>query len=203
MDRARFLRDAASSAGANGDPKAALESYKYAMASYGIIPSADVDDEDFTYAMRRDDADDWLKRGIKSDAESMYKQQSTTVTLDHDYWGSSGTKGISDLKAQTTMLHVAFPLGRGSGFLRTDAVMMDAGSFKTGSNGKYKEKFGTCREVGCSKDKSQKATGASVAAGWQDDRWQVDLGTTPMGFEVVDWVGGVSYSSALRDLAGP
>ncbi|SQI34413.1 Cellulose synthase operon protein C precursor [Leminorella richardii] len=200
MDRARFLRDAASSAGANGDPKAALESYKYAMASYGIIPSADVDDEDFTYAMRRDDADDWLKRGIKSDAESMYKQQSTTVTLDHDYWGSSGTKGISDLKAQTTMLHVAFPLGRGSGFLRTDAVMMDAGSFKTGSNGKYKEKFGTCREVGCSKDKSQKATGASVAAGWQDDRWQVDLGTTPMGFEVVDWVGGVSYSSAWRDL---
>ncbi|WP_261831770.1 cellulose synthase complex outer membrane protein BcsC [Leminorella grimontii] len=200
MERARFLRDAASASATSGDPKEALASYKYAMAAYGISPTADIDDETFTRYMRRDDSDDWLRRGIKSDAESLYKQQSTTVTLDHDYWGSSGTGGISDLKAHTTMLHVAFPVGRGTGFLRTDAVSMDAGSFSTDSDGKYYEKFGTCYEVGCDRDKSQKSSGASVAAGWQDDRWQMDIGTTPMGFEVVDWVGGVSYGSDWRNL---
>lgn len=195
LDNARLLRDAADFERRANRPDDALDSYKYAMAAYGITPSVDMDDDTFTRAMRNDEQDDWLKRGIKSDAEALYKQQSTTVTLDHDYWGSSGTKGLSDLSAQTTMLHVAFPLRQGVGFLRGDSVMMNAGKFSTDNDGKYYETFGTCREVGCSDKRSQKANGVSVAAGWDDETWHVDVGTTPMGFEVVDWVGGVSYSS--------
>nr|WP_260676946.1 cellulose synthase complex outer membrane protein BcsC [Limnobaculum zhutongyuii] len=200
MDNARLLRDAAAFEEKTGHPDEALNDYRHAMTAYGITPSAEMDDETFTKSMRNNQQDDWLKRGIKSDAESLYKQQSTTVTLDHDYWGSSGTKGISDLTAHTTMLHIAFPLQRGTAFLRGDSVMMNAGSFSTDSSGVYKETFGTCREVGCSDDRSQKSNGVSVATGWQDDNWQVDIGTTPMGFEVVDWVGGVGYSNDWHNL---
>ncbi|WP_163365650.1 hypothetical protein, partial [Enterobacter asburiae] len=40
--------------------------------------------------------DDWLKRGIRSDAADLYRQQDLNVTLEHDFWGSSGTGGYSD-----------------------------------------------------------------------------------------------------------
>ncbi len=50
--------------------------------------------------------DDWLKRGVRSDAGDLYRQQDLNVTLQHDYWGSSGTGGYSDLKAHTTMLQL-------------------------------------------------------------------------------------------------
>lgn len=200
MTNAMFLRSAARQNIKANRPQEALNDYKQAMSAYNITPSADVDDETFTRNMRNDETDDWLKRGLRSDAESLYKQQSTTVALEHDYWGSSGTKGISDLKAHTTMLHVAFPLKQGAAFLRGDSVIMDAGSFKKGADGGYQEKFGTCAEVSCYSGVSQKTNGVSIATGWQDDTWKVDIGTTPMGFEVVDWVGGVSYSNDFNQL---
>ncbi len=39
---------------------------------------------------------------------------------EHDFWGSSGTGGYSDLKAHTTMLQVDAPLADGRMFFRTD-----------------------------------------------------------------------------------
>lgn len=200
MTNALFLRDAAAMEIKANRPQDALNDYKHAMAAYGIAPSANIDDETFTRHMRNNETDDWLKRGLRSDAESLYKQQSTTVTLDHDYWGSSGTKGISDLTAQTTMLHIAFPLKQGTAFLRGDSVIMDAGSFKRDSEGGYQEKFGTCAEVSCYSGISQKTNGVSVATGWEDEFWKLDVGTTPMGFEVVDWVGGISYSNDFNHI---
>ncbi|MDR0807183.1 MAG: cellulose biosynthesis protein BcsC [Enterobacteriaceae bacterium] len=200
MDNARLLRDMADFDRRMNRPDAALDDEKQAMAAYGITPDADMDNETFTRAMRNNEKDDWLTSGIKSDAAALYKQQLTTVTLDDDYWGSSGTKGLSDLTAHTTMLHIAFPVRDGVGFLRADSVMMNAGRFSTGSDGKYYEKFGTCYEVGCDKYRSQKTNGVSVAAGWDNDTWHLDAGTTPMGFEVMDWVGGVSYSSDWHHL---
>lgn len=35
------------------------------------------------------------------------------------------------------------------------------------------------------------------SVGWQNKTWAWDIGTTPMGFDVVDVVGGVSYSNDL------
>jgi hypothetical protein len=71
----------------------------------------------------------------------LYRQQDVNVTLQHDYWGSSGTGGYSDLKAHTTMLQVDAPLADGRMFFRSDLVNMDAGSFDT-NNGKYDPKWG-------------------------------------------------------------
>ncbi|EIW0250667.1 BCSC C-terminal domain-containing protein [Klebsiella pneumoniae] len=145
---------------------------------------------------RTDSHDDWLKRGIRSDAADLYRQQDLNVTLEHDFWGSSGTGGYSDLKAHTTMLQVDAPLADGRMFFRTDLVNMDAGSFSTHSDGSYSPSWGTCGEIACtSGSKNQTDSGASVAIGWKNDTWSGDIGTTPMGFNVVDVVGGLSYSS--------
>ncbi|MBO1503714.1 cellulose biosynthesis protein BcsC [Serratia proteamaculans] len=195
QSKALIYRDAARLERDQLQPALAQQDYKQAMVASGIAPSVPQDNDSYTYLTRNNPGDDWLKRGIRSDAADLYRQQDVNVTLDHDYWGSSGTGGISDYKAHDTMLQVDMPLYDGRAFFRSDTVQLDAGSFSTDSSGKYYETFGTCNTQGCSGDEHQKTTGTSVAVGWQNDRWSGDIGTTPMGFEVVDWVGGLAYSN--------
>lgn len=177
------------------DPQHALDDYKYAMVASGITNALPTNDDDFTRLTRSKAEDDWLKRSIRSDTADLYQQHNTIVTLDTDYWGSSGTKGISDLTAQTTMLEMETPLYDGKFFARTDYVYMNAGKFSAEGDGHYYEKFGACYEVGCDSDFNQKASGTSFALGWRDDKWNMDVGTTPFGFDVVDWVGGINYKT--------
>ena len=198
MDTALVLRDNSRFLVQNGNPQQALESYKDAMVAAGITPTRPQDNDSFTRLTRNDEKDDWLKRGVRSDAADLYRQQDVNVTLEHNYWGSSGTGGYSDLKAQTTMLQVDAPLADGRMFFRSDYVSMNAGKFSTDSDGGYSPNWGTCGEQTCyGGDKSQKDSGASVAVGWRNDTWNVDIGTTPMGFNVVDVVGGLSYSNSI------
>ncbi|HHC3486970.1 cellulose synthase complex outer membrane protein BcsC [Klebsiella pneumoniae] len=196
MESALVLRDAARFATQSGAPQQALTHYREAMVASGITPAQPQDNDTFTRLTRNDSHDDWLKRGIRSDAADLYRQQDLNVTLEHDFWGSSGTGGYSDLKAHTTMLQMDAPLADGRMFFRTDLVNMDAGSFSTHSDGSYSPSWGTCGEIACtSGSKNQTDSGASVAVGWKNDTWSGDIGTTPMGFNVVDVVGGLSYSS--------
>ncbi|MDQ9306302.1 cellulose biosynthesis protein BcsC, partial [Escherichia marmotae] len=80
-----------------------------AMVASGVATTRPQDNDTFTRLTRNDEKDDWLKRGVRSDAADLYRQQDLNVTLEHDYWGSSGTGGYSDLKAHTTMLQVDAP----------------------------------------------------------------------------------------------
>ncbi|WP_227318611.1 cellulose synthase complex outer membrane protein BcsC [Cedecea davisae] len=196
MESALVMRDAAGFQAANGQPQQALETYKDAMVASGVTDKRPTDNDSFTRLTRNDEKDDWLKRGVRSDAADLYRQQDVNVTLDHEYWGSSGTPGYSDLKAHTTMLEVDAPLSDGRMWFRTDMVNMDAGSFKDGGAG-YHERWGTCNEHTCHGNTNQSANGASLAVGWKNNTWQTDIGTTPLGFDVVDVVGGVSYSNDL------
>lgn len=196
MESALVMRDAARFQAQNGQPQQALETWKDAMVSSGITTTRPTDNDSFTRLTRNDEKDDWLKRGVRSDAGDLYRQQDLNVTLQHDYWGSSGTGGYSDLKAHTTMLQVDAPLSDGRMFFRSDLVNMNAGSFDT-DNGTYDPAWGTCAETPCRGSTNQSANGASVAVGWQNQTWAWDIGTTPMGFDVVDVVGSLSYSNDL------
>ncbi|SNY66278.1 cellulose synthase complex outer membrane protein BcsC [Enterobacter sp. CC120223-11] len=201
MESALVLRDNSRFQVENGSPQQALEGYKDAMVAAGITPTRPQDNDSFTRLTRNDPKDDWLKRGLRSDAADLYRQQDVNVTLEHDYWGSSGTGGYSDLKAHTTMLQADAPLADGRMFFRSDYVNMNAGTFSTNSDGGYSPRWGTCSELTCySGDKSQSDRGASIAVGWRNDTWDMDIGTTPMGFDVVDVVGGLSYSNSIGSL---
>ncbi len=194
MESALVYRDAARFQTATGQPQQALGTYGDAMVASGVTPSKPQDNDSFTRATRNNPKDDWLKRGVRSDAADLYRQQDVEVTLAHDYWGSSGTPGYSDLKAHTTMLQVDAPLSDGTMFFRSDMVNMDEGSF---GDGRYDDKWATCYAHTCSGSNKQRANGASIAAGWRNDTWDMDLGTTPIGFDVVDVVGSLAYSSDI------
>lgn len=198
MESALVLRDAARFQAQDGQPQAALSMYNDAMVAAGIATTRPASNDEFTEKTRNDEKDDWLKRGVRSDAADLYRQQDVNVTLQHDYWGSSGTGGYSDLKAHTTMLQVDTPLSDGRMFFRTDMVNMDAGNFALKNDGTYSPHWGTCNEVSCEGgDLSQTANGVSLAVGWRNKTWDMDIGTTPIGFDVVDVVGGLSYSNDI------
>lgn len=118
--------------------------------------------------------------------------------MQHDFgWRSSSvTPGISDLKFDTTMLQLDLPLAGGRAFLRAEEVQMDAGRFDTDADGRHTQLYGTCAFPGlqgCRGTRPQDS-GTTVAVGWQNERWSVDLGHSPLGFTVGNWLGGASYS---------
>ncbi|HDL8431715.1 cellulose biosynthesis protein BcsC [Yersinia enterocolitica] len=199
QDNALVFRDSARLAQSQGQPVAAQDDFKQAMVASGIAPTLPTDNDSYTLLTRNQATDDWLKRGIRADAADLYRQQDTRVTLDQDYWGSSGTGGISDLSAFNTMAQVDTPLADGRAFFRSDIIEMNASTFAN-TKGVYKEKFGTCYKAGCEGDIRQRASGTSIAMGWQNDHWATDIGTTPMGFEVVDVVGGLAYSNSWNHI---
>lgn len=195
MESALTLRDAARFYVATGQPQQAKQAYKDAMPAAKISAVAPSNDETFTRLTRSDEQDDWLKRSIRREAGALHRQQDVNVTLGYDYSGSSGTPGYSDLKMQTAMLHVEAPLSDGKAWFQTDKVSINAGSLSRGD-----ESWGTCGEKACFGVPKQTADGVSLAAGWKNQTWQMDIGTTPLGFDIVDIVGGVSYKGDIGDV---
>lgn len=162
----------------------------------------------FTRAMRVEDSDGWLERGLRREAAALYQRQNPTITVHNDHWWRrDGTRGMSRLNANTTMVQLDYPIGRGKGFLRADHVRMDAGTLQADADGVYRGDFGSCSFAvpgapggaapACSSGLTQRATGTSIALGWQDERLSFDLGTTPLGFEVSNWTGGISYAGKM------
>ncbi|QHM73327.1 cellulose synthase complex outer membrane protein BcsC [Mixta intestinalis] len=186
---------------AQQQPALALMDYRQAMVSSGITPALPKNNLLFTRLMRNQPDDDWLKRGIRSDAADLYQRQETTLMLEQDYSRNKGTGGISDLTAHTTMLQLETPLASGKSFVRVDRVEVSAGTFST-VNGRYSEVFGTCADngTGCDRDVKQRQEGIAPGIGWQNERWSADFGTSPMGFEVVNWVGGLSWNTDVKDI---
>ena len=194
---ALFWRDAARQRFANGDAEGALARDRKGLVAAGLAPGEDLDGGALTALARSRDGEDWLASGLRSDLAKHYRQSQTTVSLDSDYWGDNGTGGVSDLRALTQMLQLDSQLGAGRAFGRLEWVHLDAGSLP---DDPYREKFGTCHRQNCYGDQQQKSEGVTMAAGWANDRFAFDLGTTPLGFEVVDWVGGASVSGDWHDV---
>jgi len=193
QDKALIYRNAANVEQQLGQPQLARQDYEQAMVASGITDKLPQDNDGYTRLTRNNAGDDWLKRGIRSDAHDLYRQQDVNFTVDTDSWTSSGTPGKSDLTANTTMFQADMPVYQGRGFLRADWVRMNAGTFDN-ENGNYEASFGTCSDQNCRRYRSQTANGLSLGAGWENDKWKGDLGTTPLGFPVVNWVGGLAYS---------
>lgn len=167
--------------------------YQQAMLKEGITDRLPKDNIEYTTLMRNNEKDNWLSRSLRADADALYRQQEWRFTLEHDYWGSSGSEGYSKLRAHTTMLQLDHPVYGGRFFWRADLVNLNSGKLGTSP---YESKFGTCYRTGCF-PLEQKSFGVSPAIGWENGQWQWDLGTTPLGFEVTDWVGKIAYSHDL------
>ncbi|CAM2787563.1 Cellulose synthase operon protein C precursor [Legionella steigerwaltii] len=199
QDTALIFRDAARLETQLRMPKLAQEDYKKAMIESNITSVWPNNNDYYTWLTRNHIEDDWLKRSIRSEAGFLYQQQETRITVDQDYWRLTGTAGTSDLRAEDTMTQADWGYANGRAFLRTDAVSLSAGSFST-VNGVYFSDFGTCNINGCTTDITQRANGLSWDGGWQNSIWGFDVGQTPIGFPVNNFIGGINYSGDIRHI---
>ncbi len=115
------------------------------------------------------------------------------VTLQHIHWGSAILAATFDLKAHTTMLQVDAPLSDGRMFFRSDLV--NSGCRFVCHQRHLRSQMGDlCRNAMSwqhQSDVKRRKRGRGLAR--IKPAW--DIGTTPMGFDVVDVVGGVSHSN--------
>lgn len=199
---ALLYRDAARVEALQQQPEAARADYARAMVASGISPAQPDNNDDYTRLTRNDQRDDWLKRGIRRDAADLYRQQEVTLTLEEDYSRNKGTGGVSDFTAHTTMIEAEAPFSVGKGFLRIDNVDLSAGSFSRSSTGTIDENFGTCASdtAVCNRNFRQQQNGTSVGLGYRSEQWSADLGSTPLGFAVTNWVGGLTWHTDVQDL---
>lgn len=179
---------------------AAQTDFRQAMIHSNITSLYPADDITYTYLTRNHRDDDWLKRGIRSDAANLFRQQETRFTMEYDYWTLDGTDGFSNFTAGDAILQVDTPLSDGRFFIRGDALNLSAGNFLLDANGAYFNRFGTCNEFGCNTDIAQRALGYNGIIGWQNQNWSLDVGNSPAGFPVSNWLGGINYSG--ENIAG-
>lgn len=192
----------------------ALDYYALAMRDAELLSAEQAsprDDIALTRASRAKDDDDWLRQSLRQDVDKLYQRQSPTVTVQQDYgWrDNDGAKGISDLTTSTTMVHAQMPVGNGLGFARVEQVTLRAASFDTDANDQHHEAFGTCSfrgrnaagaiPSGCPGSR-ETADGVTLAAGWQGDGVSADIGTSPMGFEVQNLLGGVTFDGKTHGI---
>ncbi|MBA4500831.1 cellulose biosynthesis protein BcsC [Marinobacterium sp. 3-1745] len=188
------LRDAAQ---LQSDPEQALSLYAQGLASLGLMTSADAGDgESLTRATRSRVEDDWLAASLKRGAAETYQHLNPSIQLQHDTgWRTDNSpSGVNDLSLQTTLLRLEVPAGNGRAWLQAEQVRLDSDIPES------RDFFGACNAVldGCQFD-GLDTSGTGVAIGWSGDRWSWDLGHSPFGFEVDNWLGGVSYDSSLGE----
>ena len=210
-DAARLLRAR--------DPAGALDMYARAMEENGLLAPTQAqprDDRALTRASRETSGDDWLRRSLRGDVETLYQQQNPTLTLMQDGGRrGDGTPGISRLSRDTRIVHLDAPFAGGLGWARLEQVRLDARSFQTDAAGFHAGEFGSCalpllqadgsalQAPGCdTRLRQHVGSGAGFAAGWRsiDGRWNFDLGRTPAGYAVGNWLGGIGVEGNLGRL---
>lgn len=202
-----------------GDPEQALDMYARAMEEDGLIAPQQAQPRDnraLTFASRETAGDEWLRRSLRSDVETLYQQQNPTLTVMQDSGRrSDGTPGISRLSRDTRIVHLDAPFAGGLGWARLEQVRLDARRFETDANGFHDQDFGSCdlsllrpdgsslQAPGCDTRLRQRMnSSAGFAVGWRtlDDRWNLDIGHTPAGYAVGNWLGGVTVNGDLGRL---
>lgn len=197
-------------------PAESLDLYALSLQDNGVLAPAQAhprDDRALTLASRENAQDDWLRRSIRSDVETLYQQQNPTLTVMQDSGRrSDGTPGISRLARDTRIVHLDAPVASGLGFARIEQVSLNARSFETDTDGTYDEDYGTCQldliqqdgtrvqAPGCNRNLHQRMnSGAGLAVGWRtlDDNVSIDVGHTASGYAVGNWLGGVTVGGDL------
>lgn len=195
---------------AHGQPAAALDWYRR-----GFAPAADPDDGGNAaapaVALLPVAAEDARREDLHEQYAALLDRQTVTIWqgLDLTYRpSSSGTPGQSQMTMLQAPLLIETPApGDGRFSLRADAVTLDAGSLVT-SDSYARRRFGAIASIGGDAGQiaaaaaagKQHDAGTSIAAGYANARWQVDIGTTPQGFAVSYPVGGIKYSGDAGQL---
>jgi Flp pilus assembly protein TadD len=130
-------------------------------------------------------------------------RDTTWLSAGIDHRARSGTAGVSRYQATELPMEWRFPeREEGRWALRADLVQLDAGRFDWSSASSYdRQRFGSAAlctsQADCDSASQQQAEGLALNVGLERGATRYDLGTTPIGFPVQSWVGGILHRGDL------
>lgn len=115
------------------------------------------------------------------------------------FYDKPGAAGRSLYQARQLTVELRVPRGYGGHFFAiVDAVDAGAGTLPAEYN--QAALYGSVQAAGPGAlaafpgGSPQSAQGVDIGLGWESERLRADLGTTPLGFTVENWVGGLRWS---------
>ena len=159
-----------------------------------------------------DEAIDTLQRALGEDGSTyqykrlaqMLDQRNNWLSSAYDRLTRGGTPGQSQFDSSEVPVEWKTPWGPGGQLmLRSDQVSISAGTLNL-LDGYATRTFGSMMlcQPNCSPALTQQtALGRSYTAGYSEGDLRMDLGTTPQGFAVTHWVGGIRQKGDLGPIS--
>lgn len=114
----------------------------------------------------------------------------------------NGAGGISNMVAIELPVEARIPVGQSGGrlFLQVDPVHISAGKLNPADTYNLNQ-YGTLQlhPGAVTTPLEQSANGKAIAVGYDMHDWRFDIGSSPIGFLVVNTLGGVKYSHYTAD----
>ena len=146
----------------------------------------------------------WAEEAPRDRAEEVnrvMRKESWRLTAGLHFGWRSATDGLSSLDALEIPVEGWMPFHKGHLFVHLEPVRLDAGNLDV-ADPDTRILLGT--NLFCSSrcgrlPAAQNADGTALAVGYRDDRWRLDIGTTPRGFPVSYLVGGIEMEGDVGD----
>lgn len=125
-------------------------------------------------------------------------EQTPTLTVGYQAADRRSTDGLTSLRSRTLLVNLTVPTEDGRWWLTTDAVNADAGAFDL-TNDFQRDRYGTgilCQQPECSQGllPNEGRNGVAFGVGYENTRWNLDIGISPVGFDRSELLGGIEYS---------
>ncbi|EGI78081.1 cellulose synthase subunit BcsC-related outer membrane protein [Hylemonella gracilis] len=137
---------------------------------------------------------------------TLLERDTTWLSAGVDHRTSPGTSGVSRYEATELPLEWLWPQREeGRWAVRADLVRLDAGLFDWSRASTYERRLlgssALCTsQADCDQAPDQHAEGLALNVGLERGDTRYDLGTTPIGFPVQSWVGGILHRGDLGPL---
>ncbi|RXN86640.1 cellulose synthase subunit BcsC-related outer membrane protein [Achromobacter aloeverae] len=144
---------------------------------------------------------------MQNDLREIREERSPEIRVGAFVQSNNGADGMSRLTTVQEPVEVRLPLGEGKLSLRATPVQLNARS--VGSDTYNSSQFGAgpvatlAQQAGLvGAPGSQKDSGVGLSVGYETKNLTADIGTTPLGFERNNVVGGVDWKGTIDPAAG-
>ncbi|CAD6555613.1 Beta-barrel assembly-enhancing protease [Paraburkholderia hiiakae] len=144
---------------------------------------------------------------MRSELDDIRSQRSPEIRGGLFVTSNNSTGGTSQLTGVQAPTEVLLPVGNGKLSLRATPVELDNGTL--GTSAYSSSQFGGGPEAALAQadgkvaaPASQTARGVGLGVGYETRNWTADIGTTPLGFQYTNVVGGATFKSAIDAAQG-
>lgn len=137
-------------------------------------------------------------QSLQSTIDQLTVERSSMVTAGYDFITRSASDGKSSLDTSQIPMQLRLAdTNNGHLFFHVEPVSLDSGAVSQDDRSSVSE-FGLglfCWPNCSGSEYDQEAKGVALAVGYERKGLRLDVGTTPLGFEVEDVVGGIKFDS--------